>query len=131
MQGQANLGELLGVEINFDSGLSVGMKVFFDDGSGPLQQGGVIPMTNLLDTLYVASYTPAVVGVYYFYKQVYTNNSYNTVDTNYSQNSESVQVIDSISADVAQILQMLGQILMAQSVGVEIYDNSVDVEIDC
>lgn len=129
MQGQANVDALIGIEINFDHGLFVGMKVFFDDGSGPVQQGGVLPMANLLDTLYVASFTPAVVGVYYFYKQVYTDDTYTTVDTDYSENSESIQVIDSPSEDIALILRLIYQIIMLGGVNVQVSDNQVNVEV--
>lgn len=79
-------------EVNFDPGLNrVAMTVFNSSG---VQIGSPIPMTNPVDTLYLASYTPPTTGNFILRCVVYTDTTYATPDPNYARSSESYMVLD-------------------------------------
>lgn len=131
MNGQANVSAAMTLEINYDPNLSfVALKVYDDSGASPVLLT-TLPMPNVFETVYRAKYTPSVVGTYLFYKAVYTDGAYATRDDNYSPNSESIQVVDSTSMDIALILKYVYQIMMTGAMNVQIEDNNLSVEIDC
>ena len=100
MNGMAALNQALSIEVNYDPGLFVGVTIFDDSGAAPAQLfpvgnvNGVMPMLNVIDTLYRLKFTPTAVKSYIFRKAVYTDNTYTTLAADYSRASESVQVVD-------------------------------------
>ena len=100
MNGMAAIDQLMSIEVNYDPGLKVGVQIFDDSGISPAllllpgNVNGVMPMLNVIDTLYRLQFTPAAVGSYIFRKAVYTDDSYLTLAPDYSRASESVQVVD-------------------------------------
>ena len=94
MNGVAQLGLPITIEVNYDSGLSVGMTVLDDSGIAPAQVGAIIAMTPVTDTLYRAKFTPAAAKSYIFRKAVYTDGTFATLAPDYPRASESIQVLD-------------------------------------
>ena len=100
MNGMAAVNQLLSIEVNYDPGVFVGVTIYDDSGSVPAQLilpgnvNGVMPMLNVVDTLYRLQFTPTAAKSYIFRKAVYTDNTYTTLSPDYSRSSESVQVVD-------------------------------------
>lgn len=91
--GIALVNQSISIEVNFDPGLSVGLTIFDDSGASPVQVGSIVPMLNVIDTLYRAKFTPAQAKSFIFRKAVYTDGTF-TVLSDYSRSSEAVQVVD-------------------------------------
>lgn len=96
----ALINTALSLEVNYDPGLFVGLTIYDDSGVTPVQVlpvghiNGVLPMLNVVDTLYRAKLIPAVAGNYIFRKAVYTSGTYLALDPNYSKSSEAAQIVD-------------------------------------
>lgn len=90
----------LSLEVNYDSGLFVGLTIYDDSGLAPVQVlpvgniNGVMPMLNVVDTLYRAKLTPTSSGTFIFRKAVYTDGTYTVLSPDYSRSSESAQVVN-------------------------------------
>lgn len=92
-------GVPLSFEVTYDSpSLFVGMAVFDDSGASP-SLVSLIPMDNFYGNTYRAKFTPSAGKSYLFNKSVYTDGSYDTIDSDYSQGSESIR-----SEDIASIV---------------------------
>jgi hypothetical protein len=98
MSGSIFLNTPVTIEVNYESGLYVGLIIYDDSGLTPVQLlpvgniNGVMPMLNVTDTLYRAKYTPLSVGTLLFRKAVYTDGTYTTLHPDYSRASEALQV---------------------------------------
>lgn len=85
------VGLPLGFEVTFDSNsLEVAMRVFDDLG---VQVGSPIQMINVFGNTYRGFFTPDDVKGFLIQKAVYTDNTYTTLDPNYSQGSETIIAI--------------------------------------
>lgn len=77
-------------EVTFDlPGLFVAMSVY-DITSSPTLVAGPSAMTNVVDNTYVKSFTAVANKSYLMLKGVYTDGTFTTLDTNYSQGSETI-----------------------------------------
>jgi hypothetical protein len=88
----APAGVPLSFEVTFDSpSLYVGMAVYNDSGSTPVQVGSVIAMLNIPGTnTYRGKFSASANFNYIIIKGVYTDNTYTTYSSNYAQGSESI-----------------------------------------
>lgn len=78
-------------EVTFDSpDLDVAMRVFNVSSGSPIQVGSPIPMTVAYGNTYFGRFTAVVDRAYVINLAVYTDNTYATLDDNYSQGSESI-----------------------------------------
>lgn len=85
-------GVPLSFEITFDSpDLFVGMTVFDDSGLTPSQVGSVIAMDQVKGNSYRAKFTPSAAKSYVIHKGVYTDGTFTTLDSNYSESSEAIR----------------------------------------
>lgn len=88
-------GVSLSFEVTYDSPtLDVGMTVFDDSGLSPIQVGSILAMDNFKGNSYRAKFTATSGKSYLFHKAVYTDNTFTTIDDNYSQASESIRADD-------------------------------------
>lgn len=107
MNGMANVGQALSVEVNYAPTLFVGMTIFDDSGVSPVQLGAILPMLNVISALYRAKYTLPYVGTFIFRKAVYTDGTFTALDPNYSESSESVQGVNLyqfLNSDSVQVI---------------------------
>lgn len=85
----APAGVPLSFEVTFDrNDLYVGMSVYNNSGASPILVGSIIPMHSVVGNTYQAKFSGVQGLSYVVFKAVYTDNSYSTIDTNYSQGSE-------------------------------------------
>lgn len=88
------LNKIMSINVNYPTGLFVGMKIFRDVGLGPVQVGGVVAMTNVSDTLYIASYTPTIEGAYTFAYGIYTDGTYTALRAKDGRGAICEQVVE-------------------------------------
>lgn len=82
----------LSFEVTFDSPtLYVGMSVYDDSGATPVLVQGPTAMLNVVGNTYRAKFTADVGKSYIIFKAVYTSAALTTLDSNYSQGSESIK----------------------------------------
>lgn len=87
----APAGVNLTFEVTYDSdSLSVGMSVYDTTGGGGSLVQGPDLMANLVGNTYTGQFTPDAGHTYVIFKAVYTDDSLDTLDDNYSQGSESI-----------------------------------------
>lgn len=80
-------------EVTFDSpDLDVGMSVYDTSGSSPVLVSGPTAMMNVVGNTYYGSFIGVNNKSYVIYKAVYTDNTFETLDGNYSQGTESIVV---------------------------------------
>ena len=78
-------------EVTFDSpSLHVGMSVYDNSGADPALIIGPIAMTSVVGNTYQAKFTPPNARPYIIFKAVYTDDTFETLSTDYSQGSESI-----------------------------------------
>jgi len=86
----AQAGVALPFEVTYyESDLFVGMVVLDVSTGTPVQVGDVIPMEIAADNTYFARFTPSNGKAYVVVKSVYTDDTYETIDTEYAAGSES------------------------------------------
>jgi hypothetical protein len=77
-------------EVTFDSGaLDVAMSVFDTTNGSPVLASGPTAMDLVVDSTYFGIFTPLPGHSYVVVKAVYTDDTFATLDPNYSQASES------------------------------------------
>ena len=100
MNGIAAINQLFSIEVNYDPGVFVGCTIFDDSGTTPAQLfpagnvNGVMPMLNVVDTLYRMQFVSTTPKSYIFRKAVYTDGTYTTLSPDYTRASESIQTVD-------------------------------------
>jgi hypothetical protein len=78
-------------EVTFDSPeLNVAMSVYDDTGSSPVLVSGPLAMLRVVGNTYRGKFTPILAHSYIIFKAVYTDDTFETLDTDYSQGSESI-----------------------------------------
>ncbi len=88
----APAGVSLSFEVTFDSDeLNVGMSVFDDSGSLPALLLSPFAMLNVVGNTYRGKFTAEPGKSYIIFKAVYTDETLETLDDNYSQGSESIK----------------------------------------
>lgn len=91
----APAGVSLSFEVTYDrNDLNVGMSVYDDQGSSPVLVQGPTTMLNVVGNTYRAKFSAVAGKSYIIFKAVYTSNSLATIDSNYSQGSESIKAED-------------------------------------
>jgi hypothetical protein len=81
----------LSFEVTFDANdLHVGMSVYDDTGLTPILVAGPSAMTLVADYTYRGKFTAADGRNYIIIKAVYTDDTFSTLNPNYSQGSESI-----------------------------------------
>ncbi len=81
----------LSFEVTFDSDdLDVGMSVYDTTGVSPILVQGPSAMVNIVGNTYVGKFAAALGKSYLIFKAVYTDDTFTTLDNNYSQGSESI-----------------------------------------
>ena len=94
-------GVSLSFEVTYDSPtLFVGMSVYDDSGLTPILIQGPSAMLNVVGNTYRGKFTADPGKSYIVHKAVYTSGSFTTIDSGYSQGSESIKsaMISSSSA---------------------------------
>lgn len=88
----APAGVTCSFEVTFDSGeLNVAMSVYDTTTGSAILISGPTAMINIPGTnTYWKSFTPTVQRSYIIFKAVYTDDTFETLDTDYSQGSESI-----------------------------------------
>jgi hypothetical protein len=94
MQGIAQVGSAITLEVNFNPSLDVGLLVYNCSTGTPVQYGAIIPMVAVDYTLYAVNFTLPSVGTWLFQKNVYTDNTYTVIDNTQPTGSESILVVD-------------------------------------
>lgn len=85
-------GVSLSFEVTFDrNDLHVGMSVYDDSGVSPVLVQGPSAMLNVVGNTYRGKFTALDTLSYIIFKAVYTDNTFMTLDSNYSQGSESIK----------------------------------------
>lgn len=85
-------GILLPFEATFDiPGLNVAMTVYDMSVNPAAIVAGPVAMENTTGATYIGKFTLQAGRAYLIYKAVYTDNTFATLDPNYSQSSETVQ----------------------------------------
>lgn len=78
-------------EVTYDSPtLHVAMSVYDDSGSSPVLVQGPSAMLNVVGNTYRAKFMPPASRPYIIFKAVYTDNTFETLSSDYSQGSESI-----------------------------------------
>ena len=85
-------GTSLSFEVTYDSpSLHVGMSVYDDDGLSPVLIYGPVTMSNVVGNTYRAKFSAQDGKSYIIFKAVYQDALLTTLDSNYSQGSESIK----------------------------------------
>lgn len=88
----APANESLTFEVTFDQpDLDVGMSVYDDSGSSPFLILGPIAMAHVVANTYRAKFTAQDSKSYIIFKAVYTDDTFDTLDTDYAQGTESIR----------------------------------------
>jgi hypothetical protein len=107
----APAGVPLSFEVTFDrSDLDVGMSIYDDSGSSPVLLSGPTLMVNVGGTFtYRGKFTATNGKSYVIIKAVYTNDTLETLDQDYSQGSESI-VAENLSSGGASGCDVVGYV---------------------
>lgn len=90
----APAGKQLSFDVTYDSpGLPVAMSVYDITGS-PILVSGPDAMTNVVGNTYTGKFTGDDAKEYLIYKAVYTDGTFTTLSSDYSQSSETVRSDD-------------------------------------
>ena len=123
-------GQPATLEVTYEPGLSfVAMKVY--DVTGTPALVATVPMVELVNGTYLASFTPASGKTYAVSKAVYTDGTYTTLDGEHSPGSETLQAVDLSPASQIddlkrEFLRILGlENHLAQAVA------TLDADLDC
>jgi hypothetical protein len=89
-----------GVELSFEvtydsSGLPVAMSVYNTEGESPVLVQGPTAMTNVVGSTYVGKFTPSAELNYLIFKAVYTDDTFETIDTDFVAGTETIYAADS------------------------------------
>jgi len=89
-----------GVSLTFEvtyssSGLPVAMSVYDTTGESPVLVQGPAAMEHVVAGTYIGSFTAQNNKTYLIFKAVYTDDTFETIDTAYGQGSESIVTDDS------------------------------------
>lgn len=91
----APAGVPLTFEVTFSStGLPVAMSVYDTTGEAPVKVAGPTAMGSVVGNTYYGQFTAGNNKSYVIFKAVYTDETFATLDTSYSQSSESIVVDD-------------------------------------
>jgi len=95
----APTGAQLSFEVTFDNpSLNVAMSVYDVTLSSPVLVQGPTAMTIVFGNTYQGKFTPTINGkAYVILKAVYTDNTFTTLNSAYSQGSESI-IVESLSS---------------------------------
>lgn len=84
-------------EVTYDSpSLHVAMSVYDTTSSSPSLVSGATAMDNVVGYTYIGKFTPELNHTYLIFKAVYTDNTFDTLDTDYAAGTESI-VAENIS----------------------------------
>lgn len=85
----------LSFEVTFDSPtLDVAMSVFDTTSSPATLVQGPIAMQSVVGNTYVGYFNPDISKTYLIFKAVYTDDTFETLDDNYSQGTETIVAED-------------------------------------
>jgi hypothetical protein len=90
---QVNQAYSFAVTFDRDDLAFVAAKIYDDSGVTPVLLA-TVPMTQYANNTYKGKYTFTSPGPILIQKSVYTNNSYDILDDNYSEGDETQQVVD-------------------------------------
>lgn len=101
-------GTPLSFEVTYDAAdLDVGMSVYDDSGVAPVLVGSVLAMEHVALNTYRAKFTPVAGKNYIAIKAVYTDETLTTVDSNYSQGSESFYAAEILGQNNCSIVGLV------------------------
>lgn len=87
----APAGVTLTFEVTYDSpSLNVGMSVYDTTTGSAVLVSGPTAMTNFVGNSYFGTFSPASEHTYLIFKTVYTDDTFTTIDTDYSAGTESI-----------------------------------------
>lgn len=110
-------------EVTFDANnLNVGMSVYDTTSSMPTLVQGPLAMANVIGNTYIGKFTGNPGQTYLIFKAVYTDGTFTTLDTDYSQGSESI---------VCEIVGQTGQISDNAVVGLVNEPNPIVGLVNC
>lgn len=113
----APAGVSLSFEVTFDSPtLDVAMSVWDNSGSSPVLVQGPDAMGLVSGNTYQGKFLGDTGKSYIIIKAVYTDDSFDTLDDNYSAGSESIVVVTLASAPPAAIGNVVGYVIETETV---------------